>query len=294
MGSTTLSRIVMETCTALTSVLQADYLKTPSTDSEWKSIARDFERKWQFPHCLGAVDAKRIFLQPPAKRGSKFHNHRSRFSIVLTAVVDANYTFVYASAGTPGRESDPGVFHPDLTESLDTGTLNFPPDDPLPGTDVVMPYTLIGDEAFPLRPDLMKPFPLTNLNHDQKIYNYRLSRARRVVENAFGILANRFRVLRTTLCLEPDKVVSVVSACLCLHNFLLQQRCDAYAPPGYVDGEDAEHGLVEGAWRTEGELECVWTGRAGKPSVEAEQQREALCHYFLSPAGRVWWQAGVL
>ncbi|XP_035989637.1 protein ANTAGONIST OF LIKE HETEROCHROMATIN PROTEIN 1-like [Fundulus heteroclitus] len=64
-GSTTLSRIVMETCTALTTVLRDVYLKTPSTDSEWTAIARDFEDKWQFPHCLGAIDGKHVFIQPP-------------------------------------------------------------------------------------------------------------------------------------------------------------------------------------------------------------------------------------
>ncbi|XP_035993648.1 protein ANTAGONIST OF LIKE HETEROCHROMATIN PROTEIN 1 [Fundulus heteroclitus] len=197
-GSTTLSRIVMETCTALTTVLRDVYLKTPSTDSEWTAIARDFEDKWQFPHCLGAIDGKHVFIQPPRNSGSMFYNYKSRFSIILMAVVDANYKFVYASAGTQGRVSDAGVFaHSDLRDAMDTGILNFPPDDSLPGTDNVIPYMFIGDDAYPLRPDLMKPYPFRNLNNNQRIFNYRLSRARRVVENAFGILVNR-RGLRAT------------------------------------------------------------------------------------------------
>ena len=269
--------------------------QTPSTESEWKAIARDFANKWQFPHCLGAIDGKHIFIQPPAKSGSMFYNYKSRFSILLMAVVDANYKFVYASAGTQGRVSDAGVFaHSDLRDAMDTGTLNFPPDDTLPGTDVMMPYMLIGDEAYPLRPDLMKPYPFRNLNTNQRIYNYCLSRARRVVENAFGILANCFRVFRTTLCLDPDKVVSIVFACLCLHNFLRHQRSDAYVPPGYVDSEDANHQLVEGAWRMEGILQSVSMSRARNPSVEAKKQREALCQYFISPAGSVSWQADMV
>ncbi|XP_039882746.1 protein ANTAGONIST OF LIKE HETEROCHROMATIN PROTEIN 1-like [Simochromis diagramma] len=126
-GSTTLSRIVMETCTALTCALHEDYLKTPSTESEWKAIARDFANKWQFPHCLGAIDGKHIFIQPSPKSGSMYFNYKSRFSIILMAVVDANYKFVYASAGTQGRVSDAGVFaHSDLKEAMDTGTLTFP------------------------------------------------------------------------------------------------------------------------------------------------------------------------
>ncbi|XP_039866215.1 protein ANTAGONIST OF LIKE HETEROCHROMATIN PROTEIN 1-like [Simochromis diagramma] len=214
-GSTTLSRIVMETCTALTCALHEDYLKTPSTESEWKAIARDFANKCHFPHCLGAIDGKHIFIQPPPKNGSMYFNYKSRFSIILMAVVDANYKFVYASTGTQG-------------------------------TDAMMPHMLFGDDAYRLQPDLMKPYPFRNLNTEQRIYNYRLSRARRVVENAFGILANRFRVFRTTICLDPDKVVTIIFACLCLHNYLRDNRSDAYVPPGYVDSEDANHQLVEG------------------------------------------------
>lgn len=169
--------------------------QTPNTESEWKAIAKHFADKWNFPHCLGAVDGKHISIQPPAKSGSMFYNYKSRFSIILMAVADANYRFVYASAGTQGRVSDAGVFaHSDLRVAMDTGQLHVPPDDTLPNTDAVMPYMFIGDEAFPLKKDVMKPYPFRNLNINQKIFNYRLSRACRVVENAFGILTNRFRI----------------------------------------------------------------------------------------------------
>ncbi|XP_029987984.1 protein ALP1-like [Sphaeramia orbicularis] len=220
-----------------------------------------------------------------------FYNYKSRFSIILMAVVDANYKFVYASAGTQGRVSEAGVFsHSDLRHAMDNGMLHFPPDDTLPGTDTIMPYMFIGDDAYPLRPDLMKPFPFRNLNSKQKIYNYRLSRARRIVENAFGILAYRFRVFRTTICLDPDKVVTIVFPCLCLHNFLRNQRSEAYVPLGYVDSEDMNYQLVEGAWRREGALQSITMCQARNPSVEAKKQRNTLCQYFVSPAGSASWQ----
>uniref|UniRef100_A0A3Q2WHR0 DDE Tnp4 domain-containing protein n=1 Tax=Haplochromis burtoni TaxID=8153 RepID=A0A3Q2WHR0_HAPBU len=167
--------------------------QTPSTDSEWKAIARDIANKWQFLHCLGAIDGKHIFIQPPAKSDSMYFNQMSRFSIILMAVVGANYKFVYASAGTQGRVSDAGVFA----------------------------------HSYP-----------ASLNTNQRMYNYCLSRAYRVVENAFGILANRFRVFRTTTCLDPDKVVTIIFACLFLHYYLRYHRSDACVPPGYVDSED--------------------------------------------------------
>ena len=81
--------------------------------------------------------------------------------------------------------------HTTLHRAIEDGTAHFPQDAPYPGTDEPKPFALVGDEAFPLRSYLMKPYAQRNLQPDQRIYNYRVSRARRTVENAFGILANR-------------------------------------------------------------------------------------------------------
>ena len=55
-----------------------------------------------------------------------------------------------------------------------------------------MPFVVASDDAFPLHNNLMKPYPLSNLSSEQRVFNYRLSHARRVVENVFGIFAKRF------------------------------------------------------------------------------------------------------
>lgn len=107
-------------------------------------------------------------------------------------VADANYKFIYVDVGCNGRCSDGGVFgDTDLREALDDGSANLPEATSFPHDDKPMPYCLVGDDAFPLRKYLMKPYPMRNLSKEQRIYNYRLSRARRIIENAFGILANR-------------------------------------------------------------------------------------------------------
>ena len=66
----------------------------------------------------------------------------------------------------------------------------------------------------------MKPFSRRNLPEAERIFNYRLSRGRRVVENAFGILSNRFRCLLTTMQQTPKVVESIGLACRCFHNLM--------------------------------------------------------------------------
>ncbi len=64
------------------------------------------------------------------------------------------------------------------------------------GQQTATPFFFVGDSAFPLKMYMLRPFPGKYLPENKRIFNYRLSRARRVIENAFGILATKFRVFR--------------------------------------------------------------------------------------------------
>ena len=260
---------------------------------EWQAVSDGFWEKWQFPHCLGAIDGKHIYIQPPAHSGSMWFNYKSRFSVLMMAAVDAHYKFIYVSVGAQGRVSDAGFFaNSDLKKALDQALLNVPPPKKLPSSEVLCPYMFVGDGAYPLRIDLMKPYPFRQLDQNQRIFNYRLSRTRRVVENAFGILANRFRVFCSTILLHPDTVTKITLASICLHNFLRQHRSEAYLPPALADWGDADHRVHEGAWRRDGlgAMECVQAGRARNPTLTAKLQRSLLRDFFVSPAGQVPWQ----
>ena len=86
---------------------------------------------------------------------------------------------------------------------------------------------------------------------DKAIFNYPLSRARRVIENSFGILAARWRVLRRPIIANPDKVRLYVQAAVALHNYLRTTESSVYCPPGYTDGEDGSGNEIDGRWRQE-------------------------------------------
>jgi hypothetical protein len=99
--------------------------------------------------------------------------------------------------------------------------------------------------------EIMKPFSHRTLAYEEKKFNYRLSRARRVVKNAFGILSSRFRIFHTAINLKPYKVDSIVFACCALHNFLRENARSTYSLPQLIDSENIESGTkIEGAWRT--------------------------------------------
>ena len=86
----------------------------------------------------------------------------------------------------------------------------------------------MADEVFPLHIDLIKPYPRGCAEHrlskEQQIFNYRLSHARRIVENAFGILAQRWRVFNRRIQLNPENTDAVVKACIVLHNYLTEKK----------------------------------------------------------------------
>ena len=79
-----------------------------------------------------------------------------------------------------------------LYRALEEKCLNIPKEAQLPGTDQTFPFVIVVDDAFPLKDYILKPYSRNDLTPEKRIFNYCLSRARRVVENAFGILANRF------------------------------------------------------------------------------------------------------
>lgn len=105
--------------------------------------------------------------------------------------------------------------------------LNLPTPTCLPNTsNFPQPFVLVGDEAFGLHKNLLRPFPGRGLTSKLRVFNYRLSRARRIVECAFGILANKWRVLHSPILVAPDFTDDIVKACCVLHNYV--RRRDGY------------------------------------------------------------------
>lgn len=104
--------------------------------------------------------------------------------------------------------------------------MNTPEPKVLPGTDIIAPHLFLGDEGFPMLDNLLKPYPRNQSINDRKkaIFNYRLSRARRIVENAFGILAHRFRILLTPIHSSVDVIEDIITVACTLHNLIIDEK----------------------------------------------------------------------
>ncbi|XP_064462155.1 uncharacterized protein LOC135372477 [Ornithodoros turicata] len=278
-GIETAREAIHLTCRVIWDTLSPLYMKPP-TEEECRQIANGFWEQWQFPGCVGAVDGKHIQIECPKKSGSLFFNYKKTFSVVLLAVADSKYRFVLIDVGASGRTSDGGVLKESaIGKRLERNTLGLPSQTCLPGTTTYTQHVFVGDEAFQLRTDFMRPFP-----------------GRRCVENAFGILVARWRVFRTPLKLDPDDVDYVVKAACVLHNYLCSHigTDSTYCPPGLVDTEDNTGNLCEGRWREIMAQNCsvfkLEYSPARNSSRAAVALRDTLAAYFMTEEGAVPWQ----
>ena len=108
-SQSTLCTIIPEVCDSIYKVLKEDHFNCPKSSDEWLAISKMFEDRWQLPNCIGAADGKHVRILHPKHSGSEFYNYKGYYSIVLMAVVDADYKFTYADVGCQGRISDGGV-----------------------------------------------------------------------------------------------------------------------------------------------------------------------------------------
>ena len=233
--------IVVETCHAIATHLLPQYVHIPQGD-RLKEIVEGFETCWGFPQAVGGIDGSHIPIIRPDESASDYYNRKGYYSIIVQAMVDFRGLFMDVYIGWPGKVHDTRVFvNSSLYQKGMNGTLLRYWRRNLRGVEVLnaqlvmysvhvwtviipflilqVPLVILGDPAYPALPWLMKAYPENaHTTSGQKTYNYRQSRARMVVENAFGRLKGRWRCLLKRLDMKLSHVPHVVAACICLHN----------------------------------------------------------------------------
>ena len=202
-----------------------------------------------------------LLSRNPKKSGNEYFNYKGYFSLVLLALVDANYKFLWVNMGASGSSSDAQIFNLcKLKRKIENGTLGLPPPEPLGPGGPDLHYFL-----------LVKPYSRCQLTREERIANYRISRGRRVVEKSFGILVKRFRLLLTTMEQRPKVVRDIVLTCVVLHSMLRSHQGGADRPPTPADEIRPPQG-------DQGEQGQNRTFR--NPLRETKHQRDLLKDYF--------------
>ncbi|CAH1967708.1 unnamed protein product [Acanthoscelides obtectus] len=130
------------------------------TENIWKKCAEEFENRWGFPNCIGSVDGKHVTIKRPNNSGSNYWCYLHKYSIVLMAIVGPDYKFICVDIGGFGKNSDGGIFETsNMGKRFEQNLTSVPAPRFLPGQNEICSYVLIGDEAFALKPYLMRPFP---------------------------------------------------------------------------------------------------------------------------------------
>ena len=205
----------------------------------------------------------------------------------------------FIDVGDAGRHSDGGVLsNSAFGQAMENGELSLPDANAVRGISSQIPYFFVGDAAFPLKTYMLRPYPGRYLSESRRIFNYRLSRARRIIENTFGIMATKFRIFRRPIIANPDKVTNITKAACSLHNYLkISEACNTTSsqpscPPGYIDHEDRDGNLVPGDWRQEAADGIRGISRLGSNTYfrSAAELRDTMMNFFISPEGAVPWQ----
>ncbi|XP_025195888.1 protein ALP1-like [Melanaphis sacchari] len=275
-GKSTASEIVRTVCKSIWCILKEKCIPIPDKNT-WITIAEEFKTRANFPNCIGAVDGKHIRVIKPERSGSLYMNYKHFFSIGLLAIADTNYRFIYVDIGSFGKDSDSTIFRNSLLwEKLEKNHLNIPaptPSNTFPEIDISLPYAFVGDEAFGLDKHLLRPYSGTHLPVKKKVFNYRLTRARRYIECTFGILSNKWRILHRPIDVKVDFAVDIVKCCCVLHNFVRDRDGFIYDDTLTINGlEDFS------------DIENITTNR------NQNRYREALSNYFMSNEGQLSWQ----
>ncbi|KAG8230387.1 hypothetical protein J437_LFUL014173 [Ladona fulva] len=137
-------------------------------------------------------------------------------------------------------------------------------------TDIPVPHVIIGDEGFALQTYLMRPYPKAGIITDprKRGINAQLSRARRVVETAFGILAMKLCIFLRSIEADVETTDCIVKAVCSLHNYIMMKNNDRKCS----NESEEDVGPIQALFAT------VSTNR--RKTTAAMQVRETFTDYF--------------
>ena len=237
-GRCTAMNLKDEFCSAL--LMSAnDFIKFPKGEAETKRAIQAFQEISCFPQVVGAIDGSHIPIIAPKIDPNDYYNRKQFHSIVLQGVADADGRFIHVSTGYAGRIHDARVLRmSSLVNEVEDRTILVSPVIRTGTGEEIRPL-LVADPAYKLTNWCMKPYPETRaITPSQRNFNKALSRARVVIEQAFGKLKGRWRCLLVKLDESVDKIPLTIITCCILHNICIEVRDDVEVDPEDDDPDD--------------------------------------------------------
>ena len=259
-AESTASVIFNQVCKILVSTLYDRFVYLPRNSAEWKQELESFLENWEFP-CVGAWDGFHVYVSTKLKN---YFSFKKRYSVSSLGFIASNKRFLWAAVGAPGSTHDSRLLKScDLFADIQQGRI-------LPSSVLRtreygdIPFTTVGDSAFPRYTWLMKPYSESTRDPRKRYLNKRLCSARVVSEHAYGMLKGRWRILYKKTECKLKNIRQVIMACIALHNICIS-RDDPCSP----------------RWRLEIEnLHLIRRSGNGEQDYEADQVRTRITNWL--------------
>ena len=250
-----------------------------STSDEWLRIADEFNDTCKMPNCIGSIDGKHCRIRCPPNAGSLYFNYKRFHSVNLLGVADTNYCFTLIDVEAHGREKDSSVFsNSSFAKAFISGYLNLPPMRNIPGTKIIIPLYLVGDEAFPLKPNLMRPFPRRELDFGKTIFKGVLSNTMRTIECAFGLLTKKFGIFQRAFETNVEVTDCTIKSAGVVYNYIRKTQATEVKRREEEILEQKQQNIT---------VSVEHSACFRRPSTEALQVRDKLKDYLVSLLGRL-------
>ena len=120
----TISKVVREVCEAIIEKYIEEQMSPRTTEEGWRQLSDDWYQRWNFPHVVGSVDGKHMACKAPPNSGSEYYNNKGFFSVILFAMVQSDYKFLWVDVSGNGSASDAHIFNNSkLKEGLENNTV---------------------------------------------------------------------------------------------------------------------------------------------------------------------------
>lgn len=222
-GKSTVVAVVHQGVDVLRAKFVPEAIRFP-TGSELDQVMVDFEALCGLPCCGGALDGTFMPIRKPTDYGDTYFCYKRFCAIIVLGCVDARGIFTYVNAGRPGSVGDSYTYrHSTLWQKIRSGDWLAHSPKTIEGVQV-SPF-LVADAAFPLSATCMKCYEASDLPQKHS-FNYSLIRTRRVVEQAFGRLKGRWKIMDGQCKInDPVFVRQVAMVCCALHNVCERHQC---------------------------------------------------------------------